>query len=265
MAEDTLNEKPDNPEVEDDLDLDDDLADALGGDLESSGDVEDVDQLISELDPEFSQELEKISSEDFTGVIIEKDNVSDEVDEDAKAPSAFKAFIGNISAERKRRYMIAAAVVAVMIPLVILIFMGKILPKFELPYMVSMDEVSTTVYTYPTDGVEVPLFDEFRTNAFTVALPKTIINLKVDGGSPSYGEFEFFVNLRDKDLADSIKNKQSEIIDLLQRVLEQVTWQELQSPIGKEKVKKVIRHRINEFLQGNIVIGVYYRSVILQK
>lgn len=264
MAEDNSNDNDENSKK--DLDLDDDLADALSSD-ESTGGGEDinVDELLSEVDPDFSSEVDKISSEDFAGVVIGKDKVSEEVDEEAEVPSVFKTFIANIPTEKKNRYMLAASVVTILIPLAMLIFMGKILPTFELPYLVSMDEVSKDVRTYPTDGVQVPLFDEFRSKAFTIALPKAMINLKTDGGSPSYGQFEFFINIRDKELAAAIKSKQSEMIDIMQRVLEEVTWDQLQSPTGKERVKKVIRHRLNEFLQGNIVLGVYYRSVILQK
>ena len=255
------------PSHEENLDLDDDLADALsdgeaGGDGSEGGtgsESIDVDQLISEVDPSFSVEMDTIASSDFDGVIIEKDKVADEVDEESKVPSAFKAFLNNLPEERKKRYIMAMATIAVLMPFAALVFMGKILPRFDLPYTLSMDQLTKEVVTYPSDGVQVPLFDEFRTKAFTVALPQTTINLQVDGDRPAYGQFEFFLSLRDKELTSAIKNKQSEIIDLIQRVLEQVTWKELQTPIGKEKVKKVIKHRLNEYLQGNVVIGVYYR------
>ena len=69
--------------------------------------------------------------------------------------------------------------------------------------------------------------------------------------------------LKNNEAVDFIKKHQSEIVDKLQRVLEQMTLEQLESPIGKDKVKKVIRHQINEFLQGNFVVGVYYRSVLI--
>ncbi|MEM7645841.1 MAG: flagellar basal body-associated FliL family protein, partial [Pseudomonadota bacterium] len=238
------------------------LADALSGD--EAGDV-DVDQLIAESDPEFEKELVEIDAKDFAGVSIDKNKASEEVAEGGKTPSMFRTLIRNLPAERKRNYMIAMGLIVVMIPFVALIFMGKILPTFDLPFVVSMHELTKTVYTYPTDGVEVPLFDDFRTNSFTMSLPKTMITLKKTGERPSYGEFEFFLNLRDKELESAIEVRQSEIIDLIQRSLEEVSLEELESPVGKERVKKMIRHRINEFLEGNIILGVYYRSILLQK
>jgi len=253
------------PSKEDDVEIDEDLAAALGDAGSEQEEEVDVDKALAEADPNFEKEMGEISNEDFSGVVIDKDAASDEVDEDQKVPSPFKAFIANIPDEVKRRYMMAAGVLIVLIPLAILVYMGKILPSFELPYVVSMEEVTQDIYTYDTDGRMMPLFDEFRTNSHTVQLPKAIINLKSVGGEPAYGEFQFSLVLRDKDLSGAIDAKKSEIIDLVQRVLEQVTWRELQSPIGKEKVKKVVRHRINEYLQGNIVLGVYYRSVLTSK
>ncbi len=266
-GQDGADTKAENPEKDSDpndiLDIDEDLAAALG-DVEESLSV-DVDQAIAEADPEFSKEIESISSQDFSGVVINKENLSEEVDENEKVPSAYKTFWNNLPQSTKKRYYLAAGITAVLIPFAILIYMGKILPRFDLPYTLSFQELTKDIYSYPVEGVQVPLFDDYRTQAHTIQFPKTVINLRSSGDSPSYGEFEFSFVLRDEELSVAIKAKESEIIDLMQRVLEQVTWQELQSPIGKEKVKKIIRHRINEYLQGNVVIGVYYRHVVLEK
>lgn len=243
---------------------DDDLAEALGDEGAVEAEI-NIDEAIADADPDFKKELEGIDPTDFDGVKINKENASDEVSENVKVPSMFKAFIQNLPKERKRNIVVAGIVVVTMVPLGILVMMGKILPTFELPYLVSLHDLTSKVTTYPLDGVRVPLFDDYRTNSFTVPLPKTTINLKTNGSNPSFGEFEFFLNLRDKDLASAVEVKQSEIIDLIQRALEEVTLGELETPIGKERVKKVLRHRINEYMQGNVVLGVYYRSVILTK
>lgn len=262
--------KAENVEEDKPESLGESLSEELGVDIDideanNSSEV-NVDDVIAEADPDFKKEMDSLGAEDFSKATVNTDAGVPPVIEEGKVPSAFRAFLSNLPQEVKIRYSLAIGIILVMVPLAAFIFMGKVLPTFELPYVVSMDELTQKSYNYPTDGVRVPLFDDFRSKSFTFPLPKTMINLKAAGdGSSSYGEFEFFLNLRDKDIAEQIKLKQSEIIDLIQRTLEEVTWKELQSPIGKERVKKVIRHRVNEFLQGNLVLGVYYRSVILQK
>lgn len=244
---------------------DEDLEEALGeeGDANVSG--EDLDKMIGEEDPLFQDELSKIKADDFANLVIESDQASEEVNEDEKGPSLWKSFFKNLPKEQKTRIYISLGIFSVLTPVIVLILMGKVLPNFNIPYNISMEELSGEIHAYPTDGVQVPLFDDYRSQAVTYELPKTMINLRKDGEATSFGEFEFFLNIREKELTSVIKDKETEIMDLIQRTLEQITWRELQTPIGKEKVKKVIRHRVNDFLQGNIVLGVYYRSIILQK
>ncbi|NQZ18513.1 MAG: flagellar basal body-associated FliL family protein [Bdellovibrionales bacterium] len=264
-VENTENPDENLEEVEDEED-DEDLAEALGEKSDGDLSAEDIDKVINEEDPLFQDELSKINEDDFKNLIIDDKQASGEVDDsDKKGPSLWKSFLKNLPKEKKLNLYVAGGVVALFLPIITLLLMGKLIPRFDIPYIVSLEELTDEIYTYPTDGVEVPLFDDYRSNAITYALPKTMINLRREGSNPSYGEFEFFLNLREKELEAVIKSKQSEIMDLVQRTLEQITWSELQNPTGKEKVKKVIRHRVNDFLQGNIVLGVYYRSILLQK
>lgn len=249
------------------VETDEDLAEALGAIEENQIEVsgENLDKMIHSEDPNFQNELSKINKDDFSGLKISQDQVAEDVTEDEKGPPLWKSFYDNLPKEQKVKIYAALAVVVVGAPLIFFLLKGMLLPEFEIPYVVSMKELSKKVHSYPTDGVQVPLFDDYRSQAFTMAMPKTMINLKREGGEPSYGQFEFFFNLREKELASVIQSRETEIIDLLQRTLEQITWRELQTPMGKEKVKKVVRHRINDFLQGNIILGVYYKSVLLQK
>lgn len=248
---------------EEDIGLDDDLADALAGESVPVSENTDIDALIESEDPGFSVELSQISATDFEGVVISEDNVSDEVSDEQKTPSIYRTFIRNIPKEIKTRYYLAAGVCAVMIPIAILTYNGKLLPHFELPYILSMNELTDDIYNYDTNGPEIPLFDEYRNSGYTVSVPRTMINLKGDGDGQAYAQFEFKLNLRDEEFAEAINRRESEIIDLLQNVLAQITLKELQTPMGKEKVKKLIRHQINTYLQGNYVLGVYYHTVLL--
>lgn len=247
--------------------IDDDLSGVLDEEAQDNSKEEEIniDEVIAEADPSFAKEMGDLSATDFSSTEIKEDKEVAKALEQEKVPSAFRSFITNLPKEVKTRYGVAFSLIALAIIVVALILSGKLLPTFELPYHVSMEEFTQKVTTYPTDGLEVPLFDDFRSKSFTFSLPKITITLKKTEEGAAYGDFEFFLNLRDKDLAPQIKLRQTQIIDLVQRTLEEVSWRELQSPIGKERVKKVLRHRINEHLQGNHVLGVYYRSVILQK
>ena len=262
-------DKPQAPqESEKDLDLDEDLAEALG-DVDGVANVEneeaDVDKLLNEADPNFSSELEEIASTDFSNVVIEKNSAADEVDENSKAPSLFRAYLNNLPKDRKNRYLAAFITILVLVPAAILVFYGRLLPQFDLPFYLSMNELTQKVHVYDIEEDEIPLFDSFRNNTVTWSMPKAMINLRSQSQQPVYGQFEFFLVLRDKEVESTVKANETEILDRVQRILEQMSWTELKDPLGKERVKKVLRHQLNEYFQGNYVIGVYYRSVLLQK
>lgn len=252
---------------QDELDLDEDLADAIADIDEGLREASagDIDAALAEADPDFAAELDSIAQSDFSGVVIDTDQASTEIDENAKVPSFLRARFDNLPKELKSRYMAALLIPLVTFPFAIAIYMGKILPSFSLPYHFSMKEVSEKIYTYSTDEPKVPLFDQFRSDAYTHSMSKILVNLRTESGDAAYAEFEFFLSLREEKISKLVEDKNSEIQDILRTILARLTWEELQTPLGKEKVKKTVRHQLNSFLQGNYVLGVYYRSVILKR
>ncbi|MCB0377547.1 MAG: flagellar basal body-associated FliL family protein [Bdellovibrionales bacterium] len=223
-----------------------------------------VDGYIREADPEFAEELDSISADDFKELDITEEQAKAAVSAE-EIPSRWRAFFNNLSDQQRFSLILGGSVALLGVLLVALLLGGYLVPKFEVPYLLSMEQVSKVVFPYALDDEEVPLFDEYRSRAYSYPLRATNINLKQEGDRPSYGQFQFFLNLRDKELEPVIKKRESELIDLIQRTLEQITWSDLQTPIGKEKVKKIVRMRVNDHLKGNYVLGVYYKSVLLSR
>lgn len=244
MAENN-DEKKDTPQVAEE--------DVSPAGKEASSEIEDLD------------EFDRIAANQHEGVVISKGLSIEPNKGKAKRLIVLKDFIKNISPEVKKKSLLASLILFVGAVLSYSLLQGQLLPRFAFPYKVSFKELAQEIYSYPTDGLEVPLFDDSRSKAFTVALPKATINLRGEGDEPDYGEFEFFLNLRDRDLVIQVNNQQSEIVEIVRRSLENVSWNELQTPIGKDRVKKQIRSDVNKFLGGNMVLSVYYRSVILSR
>ena len=239
----------------------DELDEAIS-EMDTGQETVDVDAAILEADPDFQKKIADIDAKDFQGVTIS--DASSEDDEKVPASSIYRNFLKNLPKDAKKKYALTFILLTLLVSAGVLTFYGYLLPQFRLPYKLKMSELTKVYYTYPTDGVQVPLFDDFHSSAVTVPLPKVTIRLKTDE-EDAFGEFAFFLNVKDEDLANGLKIRQSEIVDLIQRALEEVTWKELQSPIGKERVKKIVKHRINEFMQSNVIVGVYYRSVVLSR
>lgn len=165
----------------------------------------------------------------------------------------------------KNPIVLLSGVILAFVFFLVLIGTGALIPSFNNPYDTSLLPKATKVIEYDTSQSTVPLFDSYRSTTFTMTFPKTIFNLKSMSDKPQFGELEFFIDLRDKKYEVMVKSKQSEIMDTIQRVMEQVTWQEIESPMGKDKVKKIIRNRLNQFFERDIVLSVFYRSILLSK
>lgn len=250
-----------------DLDLDEDVASALAQEAPSNASDKpvDVDAALSEVDPDFKDKLPNIKNEDFAGVVIPEDDATHKDTDGAKAPSLYKTYWNNLPRNRKQRYWVSLAILLAAVTLVVFIGKGYLLPRFEVPYILSMNELSDGVHSYPAEESMVPLFDDYRTKSFTHTLPKIMISLKQVDGRASFAEIEFFLNLREEEAQTIVQSKQTEIIDRIQRILEQVTVQELEDPSGKDRVKQLLRQGINDLLQGSYVVGVYYRTILLKK
>ena len=226
----------------------DDIADAISDDddiaadgdesaLKNMGSVDEIDDLLDEVDPEFKKSLEDIKGEDFANHNI--DSSQTEQNSDSKEVRSLRIqFIHNLPLEHKIIYGGFIAIALFFVPLIILVANRTLIPTFELPYILSFKELTERIYSYDPEGTKVPLFDDFRSKSHTMALPQTVINLRSEAGQPAFGRFEFFLNVRDKELASIIETKQSEIIDLIQRTLEQVSWQGDAKPFRQRKGQK---------------------------
>jgi flagellar basal body-associated protein FliL len=234
---------------------------------EAAGEINaQMDSTLNDLDPGFKDELDTIASNNFDGVVIRKGETL-KVGRQAKAKyfSIYINFLKNLPAATRKKLMLSGVILGLGFVISLLVSRGYFLPQFKFPYVVSMSELTDDVFNYPADGLQVPLFDDYRSKAFTFALPKATLNLRANGDEPAYGEFEFFLNLRDKDLTDMISKREKDILEIVRVALEDVSLKELETPLGKERVKKLIRYKINEYLEGNIVLSVYYRSVLLSR
>jgi|GEM_PF-2321984 len=239
--------------------------DSLTDDNEDSGEgeasIEDLDKQLMEAAPE----LAAVQAGNFSEL-----DISDEKPGKKGAAKIAKG-LGKVSLlkniDRRQKLLLGSIVgiLVIFVPLFMATISGDLLPGFKIPYHLTLEELSDDVRSYDASKAMVPLFDSFRTKAITLTLPQQVISLKPKDGRPSFGRFVFSLSVRDDEYAKVIEQQKATVIDLIQRTLEEITWDALQSPIGKEKAKKIIRYRLNEALQGEVVVGVYYKSIILTK
>jgi len=258
MGEDKSKQEKSMEEIEDLDDLLDEDTEAL-----SMGELEG---LFQEAAPDFQTSEELLKGADFTLL----DNSAGTVGAGktlilGKIQILVFGVLQKLKSLGKGRALFLGGAIGTFFLLIILIATGLMRPSFQSPFEVSLKPWAKNIVDYDPKETSIPLFDSFRSKAFTVSFPKTVFNLKSSGSETRFGELEFFIELRDKKYEKLVLNRKSETIDRIQRIMEQVTWEELESPTGKEKVKKIVRNRLNKLFQRDIVLSVFYRSLLLSK
>ncbi len=96
-------------------------------------------------------------------------------------------------------------------------------------------------------------------------LKKMVVNLRSSSGHPNpMGAFEIYLELDSRLAAVEVSRRESEVLDRVQRVLEGLTYSELDSPLGKNRAKELIRHDLDDLLTQGWVLDVHYKNVILK-
>ena len=78
------------------------------------------------------------------------------------------------------------------------------------------------------------------------------------------GYFEFYLEMNSQEAAVEIGDRMSEVIDSVQRTAESITYDEIITTAGKNKLKLVIRKNVNKVLSEGRVRKVFYKSVVIK-
>ncbi len=189
--------------------------------------------------------------------------------------SQLKAFIAWVSAEwnkfralnQAQRLAILFMVMASFAALFFFdkTFTGHWLPRYVNDLPTSLAEGASLIGEVKSKSDVQDLFQAFPKVEDYVLLQKVIVNLKASesSGNNPMGVFEIFVGADSQDTAVEVKDREPEIRDLIQRALETFTYDEAASLVGKERMKEVIRDRINAILNQGRVFNIYFNTFIL--
>ncbi len=155
---------------------------------------------------------------------------------------------------------------ALLVKVVSLFMSNNPLPSLEKKMVTSFTQVADEVYTYDQHS-EMEQFDSpLRHSDYTVLLGKVIANLKCSNNSTirPFGAFRFHFEASTREAAMELIDREKEFLDLMQRTLEEMTWDDLSTPEGKNRMKLVLRKRMNEVLNRGRVKKIFIETFILK-
>lgn len=142
---------------------------------------------------------------------------------------------------------------------------GRIKPSVSETFASSMTNVADEKFSYSSDEPTYDFNDPVLHPEHIVLFDKFVVNLKPTDSSPNpMGLFEFFLEASTSEGAVELKDREVEVRDSISRALEQMTYDELTTVIGKNKVKIIMRKNLNDILTKGRIRRVFYNNVVLK-
>lgn len=143
---------------------------------------------------------------------------------------------------------------------------GNLLTYQDYQFYGSMDELADHSFSYDVDSDTEPFYNSPRVKVYSFKMKAVVVNLKVSeesNGTPmAYFEFVFVGN--SGDVVVEFKNRESEMIDLVERVIETKTFEALDTVEGKEELKEDIQRELNKKLTDGAIKKVEIHNFFIK-
>lgn len=139
------------------------------------------------------------------------------------------------------------------------------LPVINEPFYPSLVEFAEKSQTLTGPKDLKSLYRAFPQPEHIVQLNKLVVNLKRENSdSVPMAAMEFYLELDSKETAIEIKDREKQVLDVIQRAVEEFTYSELNSAAGVVKMKSLVRSEVNNLLNQGRVTKVYQKTMILK-
>lgn len=124
--------------------------------------------------------------------------------------------------------------------------------------------VADRVYTYDGDVRFEEYYSSLRLPEYIVLFEKLVVNLKpsVNSSNNPMGTLQVYLEGTKREAAIELKDREKEFLDVMQRVVEDIPYDELRTSHGKQKMKTNIRNEINSLINHGRVRRVYLKHFI---
>lgn len=172
----------------------------------------------------------------------------------------------SLSLAQKLAALASAAFVGAAFFFLVQSFRGQWLPTWRNPIMANFAQHAAFVRHVKNPKDYVRFFEAFPDIEIPFLLSKIVVNLTPSAGIPNpMGAFEFYLGLDSKETAIEIKDREKEMLDLVQRTVEEFTYDEVMGQIGQVRMKARIRDALNKSLRQGRVTKVYISTMVTKR
>lgn len=133
-------------------------------------------------------------------------------------------------------------------------------------FIPTLERVATEVYTYDPKTESEPFYDNLRSATNMILMPKMVVNLRVSSksGKNPMGAFEFYLEGMVPEVVIEIKDREVEIRDLMQRVLEEFNFDQAESAEGKLLINEKLKKEVNAKITTGKLKNVWIKTAIVK-
>lgn len=170
-----------------------------------------------------------------------------------------------LSRMQKLSILIVGALLAVTGWIVMANIKGTWLPSINDPILTSLGEHADKTFEYSSKKNMISFFRAFPQDPEMFLMNKFKVNLKRSSDHPNpMGAFELYVQLDSRDTAIEMQTREVELHDMVQRIFEDETYNDVVSDLGKARLKGLIKKEISRVLTQGWATDVHFKMFVLK-
>ena len=176
-------------------------------------------------------------------------------------------FVAFYAADRIRKVMVLTFISIIFGSLWVLRanFRGIWIPYLTEPVLTSLAEEADWVDKFDPKASGQSFYDVFPQDRHEFLLKKIKVNLKrASMYENPMGAFEVIVLVDSEDTAIEVRDRQTELNDIVQRVMEEQTFDSLDTKIGKDHLKAQIKSELNNKLTQGFVKDISFKTFVIK-
>lgn len=175
-------------------------------------------------------------------------------------------FFTDLSVKLKLAFFGVLALVGLTAWVIFLATKHLILPKDHQLFLSSMKDIATAEYQYDPETNQESFYDNPRVVQNIIMFEKLVVNLKPSShsGPNPMAAFELLVEGLNPEVVVEIKDREKVIRDMVLRLLEDLTFEEVDSPDGKKMISERVSREISSVLTTGRVKRVMLKTVIVK-
>ena len=143
---------------------------------------------------------------------------------------------------------------------------GSFLPHMSAQSVTSFEERADRIFLIDKERGTESFDSSLRHTEYIVLMKKTVANIlptSTSGPNPM-GLFEIFLEGSNQEVAVEVKDREAELIDRFQRVIEETPFDSLGTTEGKMELKRKLKTQFNQILNKGRIKEIYFKLMSLK-